>query len=73
MNDYRHLKFCLKEAEICLQFLSEDIDSIESINEDVAAQIEHLLKEVTRKLQESANILSIELRGGGNSCLSHKS
>jgi len=61
---HRQIKFRLKEAEMYLQFLSEDIDSLESINEDSVSQIERLLGEVTRKLRNLENLLDLGLKGG---------
>lgn len=37
MNDSRQIKLRLKETGMYLQFLNEDIDSIESIRENVAS------------------------------------
>ena len=62
MNGHRQIKLWLKEAGIYLEFLNEDIDSIESIRENMASQIEQLLKEATKKLRESVNLLNIEIK-----------
>jgi hypothetical protein len=51
MNDHRQIKFRLKEAEMYLQFLNEDLDLAESINESIASQIDQLLKEATTRLR----------------------
>jgi hypothetical protein len=64
MNDHRQIGFLLKEAGIHIQFLNEDVGSIESIREDMAPQIEQLLEEATKKLRESANLLNLGVRGG---------
>ena len=64
MNDHRQIEFLLKEARIHIQFLNEDLGSIESIREDMAPQIEQLLEEATKKLRESANLLNLGVRGG---------
>lgn len=53
----------LKETGMYLQFLNEDIDSIESIRENVASQIEQSLQEATEKLRDSANLLDLEIKG----------
>jgi len=62
MNDHVRIKLRLKEAEMYLQFLNEDMDSIESISEDLASQIEQLFKEVTKRLRELANLLDFEIK-----------
>ena len=62
MNGHRQIKLWLKEAGIYLEFLNEDIDSIESIRENMASQIEQLLKEAIKKLRESVNLLNIEMK-----------
>ncbi len=62
MNDRRQIKFQLKEAEIYLQFLNEDLDLVESITENTASQINHLLKEATRRLRKSVNLFHIEIK-----------
>ncbi len=64
MNDHRQIKFRLKEAEMYLQFLNEDLDLAESINEGIASQINQLLKEATTRLRESANFLHVEVKEG---------
>lgn len=63
MNDSRQIKMRLKETGMYLQFLNEDIDSIESIRENVASQIEQSLQEATEKLRDSANLLDLEIKG----------
>ena len=63
MNDHSQIKFLIKEAETYLQFLSEDIDLTESIDEDIASQINQLLNEATTRLRESANLLDFEIKG----------
>ena len=60
MNDQRQIKSRLKEAEIYLQYLHEDIDSAESVPEDVASQIDQLLKEAAQKLREAGNLLNLK-------------
>jgi hypothetical protein len=62
MNAHRQIKIRLQEAGISLQFLKEDIDSIEFIRENVASQIEQLLQEVTKKLRKSADLLNLEMK-----------
>lgn len=62
MNGHIQIKIRLKEAGIYLQFLKEDIDSTEFIRENIASQIEQLLKEVTKKLRKSANLLNLEIK-----------
>ena len=62
MDGHRQIKLWLKEAGIYLQFLNEDIDSIESIRENTVSQIEQLLKEATKKLRKSVNLLKIEIK-----------
>lgn len=62
MNSHKQIKLCLKEAAIYLQFLNEDMDSIESVRENMVFQIEQLLKEATKKLRESVNLLKIEIK-----------
>lgn len=63
MNDHRDIKFRLKEAEMYLQFLSEDLDLTESMDESIASQINQLLKEVRKLLRESVNLLDFEIKG----------
>lgn len=46
-----------------LQFLNEDVDSVESINENIASQIAQMLSEVKIRLRESANLLDFEIKG----------
>ena len=62
MNDHRQIKFRLKETEMYLQFLNEDLDLAESINESIASQIDQLLKEATTRLRKSANLFDIEIK-----------
>lgn len=64
MNDHRQIKFRLKETEMYLQFLNEDLDLAESINESIASRIDQLLKEAITRLRESANLLHVEVKGG---------
>jgi len=64
MNDHRQIKFRLKETEMYLQFLNEDLDLAESINESTASKIDQLLKEATTRLRKSANLLHVEVKGG---------
>ncbi len=47
-----------------IQFLNEDLGSVESVRENVGSRIEQLLKQATKKLRESANLLNLEVRGG---------
>jgi hypothetical protein len=61
MNDYRDIKFRLKEAEMYLQFLSEELDLTESMDESIASQVNQLLKEAGKLLRESANLFNIEI------------
>ena len=63
MNDHKQINFLLKEAEMYLQFLNEDVDSVESINENIASQIAQMLSEVKIRLRESANLLDFEIKG----------
>ena len=65
MNDLAQIKFQLEEAELYLRFLSEDIYSVESSRENIASQISQLLKEATKRLRESANLLHVEIREEG--------
>jgi len=62
MNDHRQIKFRPKEAEMYLQFLNEDLDLAESINESIASRINQLLKEARKLLRESANLFDIEIK-----------
>ncbi len=64
MNEQRQIKFRLKEAEMYLQFLSEDLDLAESINESTASQIDQLLEKATTRLRKSTNLLHVNLKGG---------
>jgi len=63
MNDSRQIKLLLKEAEMYLQFLNEDMDSVEFINEDLASRIEQLLQEVNKRVRELANLLELQIKG----------
>ena len=65
MNDHRQIKFRLKEAEMHLQFLSEELDLTESMDTSIASQINQLLKEARKLLGESANLLDLKLKGRG--------
>ena len=60
MNEHRQIKFLLKEAEMYLQFLNEDIDALESIGEKSTSDLTDVLKEVTGKLREAANIFHLK-------------
>ena len=62
MNDQRQIKYRLKEAGIYLQYLHEDIDSVEFIRENIASQVDQLLEEATQKLREAANLLNLETK-----------
>jgi hypothetical protein len=62
MNDFRQIKFLLREAEMYLQFLTEDLDAIESIGEKSTSQLAGMLSKVTRKLREAANIFHLEIK-----------
>lgn len=63
MTDLRQIKFLLREAGLYIQFLNEDVDSVESIRKNMAYPIEQLLKQATIKLRESANLLNLEVKG----------
>ena len=63
MNDSRQIKLLLKEAEMYLQFLNEDMDSVEFINEDLASRIEQLLQEMNKRVRELANLLELQIKG----------
>ena len=63
MNDHRDIKFRLKEAEMYLQFLSEELDLTESMDESIASQVNQLLKEARKLLRESGNLLDFEIKG----------
>ena len=63
MNDSRQIKLLLKEAEMYLQFLNEDMDSVEFINEDLTSRIEQLLQEVNKRVRELANLLELQIKG----------
>ena len=62
MNAQRQIKYRLKEAGIYLQYLHEDIDSVEFIRENIASQVDQLLEEATQKLREAANLLNLETK-----------
>ena len=62
MNNHRQVKFLLREAEMYLQFLTEDLDAIESIGEKSTSQLADVLSEVTRKLREAANLFHLEIK-----------
>jgi hypothetical protein len=49
-----------------LQFLNEDVGSVGFIRENMASQIEQLLKGATEKLRELANPVDFEIRGVKN-------
>jgi len=63
MNDHGRIKLRLREAEMYLQFLKEDMDSVELINEDTASRVDQLLQEVTKRLRELANLLDLHIKG----------
>ncbi len=63
MTDLRQIKILLKEAGLYIQFLNEDVDSVESIRQNMAFSIEELLKQATKNLRESANLLNLEVKG----------
>ncbi len=63
MNDRSQIKFLIKEAEMYLQFLKEDLDLIESLDESIDSRINQLLKEARKLLRESANLLDFEIKG----------
>ena len=62
MNGHRQHEPRPKEAEMYLQFLNEDTDSFEPINEDLASRIERLLEEVRKRLRELANLLDLQMK-----------
>lgn len=62
MNDHRQIKFRLREAEMYLQFLNENMDSVEVINKDMASRIQNLLQEVTKGLRELATLLDLQIK-----------
>ena len=62
MNEHRQIKFLLKEAEMYLQFLNEDIDAVESFGEKTTSDLTDVLKEVTGKLREAVNIFHLEIK-----------
>ena len=64
VDDHRQIKLLLKEAGMYLQFLTEDMDAVESIPENMLCKIEQLLQEATKKLRESTYLSKLELRGG---------
>ena len=61
MDHHRQIRFLLREAEMYLQFLTEDLDVIESICEKSTSHIIDMLSEVTGKLREAANIFHLEI------------
>jgi hypothetical protein len=63
VDDHRRITLLLKEAGMYLQFLGEDVNSGATIRENLASQIEKLLKEATNRLRESANLLNLEVKG----------
>ena len=63
MNDRKQIKFRLKEAEVYLQFLNDDIDSIESIDEDIASELAQMLSGAKIRLRESENLLYLQISG----------
>lgn len=63
MTDLRQIKILLKEAGLYIQFLNEDVDSVESIRQNMAFSIEELLKQATKNLRKSANLLNLEVKG----------
>lgn len=63
MNGPRQIKFRLKEAGIYLEYLHEDMDSVESIHEHIASRIDQLLEEATQKLREAGNLLNLGTKG----------
>jgi hypothetical protein len=67
MNDQRQIKYRLNEAGIYLQYLHEDIDSVEFVRENIASQVDQLLKEATQRLREAANLLNLETKGNHGS------
>ena len=62
MNDKGQIKLWLKEAGFYLQFLNENMDSIESIRKTMSFRLEQLLKDATESLRESVNLLNLEVR-----------
>jgi len=62
MNDCGQIKLWLKEAGLYLQFLNEDIDSINSIRGNVASRIAEMLKEATKNLREAVSLLNREIK-----------
>jgi hypothetical protein len=62
MNNHRQIKLLIREAEMYLQFLNEDIDAVESIGERSTSPLTDVLIEVTGKLREAANILHLEIK-----------
>jgi hypothetical protein len=61
MDHHRQIRFLLREAEMYLQFLTEDLDAIESIGEKSTSHLIDVLSEVTGKLREAANIFHLEI------------
>ena len=45
-----------------LQFLNENMDSVEVINKDMASRIQNLLQEVTKGLRELATLLDLQIK-----------
>jgi len=45
-----------------LQFLTEDLDAIESIGEKSTSHLIDVLSEVTGKLREAANLFHLEIK-----------
>jgi hypothetical protein len=62
MNEHRQIRFLLKEAEMYLQFLNEDIDAVESVREKSTAELTDVLKEVTKKFREAPNIFPLKIK-----------
>ena len=63
MKDHRQIRFQLRESEMYLQFLREDMDSVGSINEDIAPRMEQLLQEVAERLRQLANLWDLQIKG----------
>ncbi|MFX0198750.1 MAG: hypothetical protein ACFFCW_21720 [Candidatus Hodarchaeota archaeon] len=61
MNPRRQVRFLLREAEMYLQFLTEDLDAIESIGEKSTSQLADVLSEVTGKLREAVNVFQLKI------------
>jgi len=62
MNNHRQIKLLIREAEMYLQFLNEDIDAVESVGERSTSQLTDVLIEVVGKLREAANIFHLEIK-----------